>query len=738
MASQEYQNIIKGLQPVEWNRNHPAADGEWITKNLLQPTHKKDEQLAKGLDNTIDRMSTFESKITTLTNTVSGAVQTVDAMASTVNQHTTDIDTLKVEKQDKIFVDDTTISGTGTSADPYTVIGGGGGSKNVYVPNVENGQLNYNLSATSAAEATLGPWDIKGDKGDQGDKGDDGNPGKSPELSANNNNIYWRYSDATSGWTDLGNFKGAQGEQGPKGDKGDTGAQGEQGPKGDKGDTGAQGETGPQGPKGETGAQGEQGPKGETGPQGPQGEPGVGLSAESHESSEARHTTVSIWEKGAATFDTEFNLPWGQDGYDPLITLTPIAASTDPDAEHKNGGTEVTITYGYNGSQTATYSAWNGNDGSVAGAPDIEGNNGINASYNGSKYFVGISGDVYIPSFSAGSANKAGYSELAESATYAEKFKVDNTDYTFSNLYSEVDTLSNASGRWDAHSALSATKLDKSVWDTASGNFVTSAFEFEPDTQYAFTDHGWDEITGGGGGSTYTAGEGISINNDVISFSGAQIDTSYTSTLPKLEGNGTIESPLSMSGFSNAIETTFNGLSTAITNLADEIQALGGTITLKGEGTCSEINNLMQSASIGDAYIATNSDQVWGKTVNKGDLVVKNTSTVSVLTTAPDLSIYTKLTQRTIVEPGLGATIAHSVDSDGANVYTVNVIPGGEGTTSAYNVNSLDTRFEFNKSIDSQSGVINYSLSADLPKLINVTSMQGITPEANSYYFVIE
>ena len=97
MASNEYQNIVRNLQPMEWNRQRPAADGEWITKNLLQPTHKKDEQLAKGLDNTIDRVSTFESKINTLTNTVSGAVQTVNSMATTVNGHTTDIEKINTD-----------------------------------------------------------------------------------------------------------------------------------------------------------------------------------------------------------------------------------------------------------------------------------------------------------------------------------------------------------------------------------------------------------------------------------------------------------------------------------------------------------------------------------------------------------------------------------------------------------------------------------------------------------------
>ena len=475
MASQEYQNIIKGLQPVEWNRNHPAADGEWITKNLLQPTHKKEEQLAKGLDNTIDRMSTFESKITTLTNTVSGAVQTVNAMASTVNEHTTEIETLDSEKQDKIFVDSSTIAGTGTSDDPYTVIGGGGGSNSVYVPNVENGQLNYNLSATSAAEATLGPWNIKGDKGDPGD------PGKSPELSANNTNIYWKYSDATSGWTDLGNFKGNPGTPGDPGKSPELSANNTNIYW--KYSDATSGWTDLGNFKGNPGTP---------------GEPGVGLSADSHESSESRHTTVSIWEKGAETYDTQFDLPWGQDGYDPRITLTPIAASTDPDAEHKNGGTEVTITYGYNGSQTATYSAWNGNDGSIAGAPDIEGNNGVSASYNGSKYFVGLSGDYYSASAKTNnwisgdgtSNNPIGLSAEATSAieAMADQYQIDGGQYVSvvpnSTTHKVVVGLDN-----QATNAIADVIANADIWDAASAVSAKSHVTIDNTTNVITTEN---------------------------------------------------------------------------------------------------------------------------------------------------------------------------------------------------------------------------------------------------------
>lgn len=562
MASQDYQNIIKGLQPVEWNRNHPAADGEWITKNLLQPTHKKDEQLAKGLDNTIDRMSTFESKITTLTNTVSGAVQTVDAMASTVNEHTTEIETLDSEKQDKIFVDSSTIAGTGTSDDPYTVIGGGGGSNSVYVPSVENGQLNYNLSATSAAEATLGPWDIKGDKGDDGD------PGKSPELSANNANIYWKYSDATSGWTDLGNFKG------DTGDDGDPGKSPELSANNDniywKYSDATSGWTNLGNFKGNPGTP---------------GEPGVGLSAEAQESSEARHTTVSIWEKGAETYDTQFDLPWGQDGYDPRITLTPIAA--DPVAEHKNGGTEVTITYGYNGSQTATYSAWNGNDGSVAGAPDIEGNNGISALYNGSKYLVGISGDYYSASNPSGFINGLFIAQYGTStyeevlAAYQKKELVqcvtgtkiatlgyvDNittpTEFQFQYYRSPNSHVSEhhdkmyiykltptgwglqerpVIGYFSAGEGLSATWTTTGMQVQVTGAYATSAGLTGDDKQYAMTTNGWAEITGGG--SSFT---GAKTNNWV-------------------SGDGTSDKPIGLSA-----EAT-----SAIEAMADQYQIDGG------------------------------------------------------------------------------------------------------------------------------------------------------------------
>lgn len=197
---------------------------------------------------------------------------------------------------------------------------------------------------------------------------------------------------------------------------------------------GPQGEPGEQGIQGETGPQGEQGIQGETGPQGPAGADGKSLSATSAEDAEHRRTQVKIgqingseqtsfylpwgvdgtngtngtslsaktsiitgghrveiWEKGAAQYDDSFDVMDGEDGVSPTVTVTNIPADPD-DPDHKNGGTEITIT---DATTTNKFSAWNGNDGTMAGAPGIEGNKGISAVLDGSTYKVGLSAGFY-------------------------------------------------------------------------------------------------------------------------------------------------------------------------------------------------------------------------------------------------------------------------------------------------------------------------------------------------------
>lgn len=221
-----------------------------------------------GYNETINNISNVaDAAKTQATNAISAANEAqddVEEMSDAVAEHGESIDTLnnnfntlsaavageaeaisnlQNNKQDKIYVDANTISGNGTNDSPYTVIGGnqkelefvdsttvtvhkdeqddkiiysfsaagGGGGGTSYdmawYPTVDAaGKIEWAWEQTTTAPPTA---NIKGPKGEDGPTGPDG---KTPVLSANSYNLYWKYSDATSGWTNLGNFRGEQGE----------------------------------------------------------------------------------------------------------------------------------------------------------------------------------------------------------------------------------------------------------------------------------------------------------------------------------------------------------------------------------------------------------------------------------------------------------------------------------------------------------------------------------------------
>lgn len=288
MANTTY-DTIKNMKPAPWSRS-TVADGNALNQNFLEPTHQKDLTLAAAIDqvkNTVDGYNETINNIsnvadaakTQATNAISAANKaqddvealqtTVTEISDAVSAHGESIETLDINfntlsaavageaeaitnlqnnKQDKIYVDANTISGNGTSASPYTVIGGnqkelefvdsttvavhkdeqddkivysfsaagGGGGGTSYdmawYPTVDtDGKIEWAWNPTTSAPPTA---NIKGPQGDTGPTGPDG---KTPVLSANSYNLYWKYSDATTGWTNLGNFRG---EQGPAGDDG--------------------------------------------------------------------------------------------------------------------------------------------------------------------------------------------------------------------------------------------------------------------------------------------------------------------------------------------------------------------------------------------------------------------------------------------------------------------------------------------------------------------------------------
>ena len=274
MANTTY-DTIKNMKPAPWSRS-TVADGNALNQNFLEPTHQKDLTLAAAIDQVKNTVDGYNETINTINgiannakdmateaisdvNEVSTVVEAhqealstlnynVNSLSSSMVEVVTDITNLENNKQDKIYVDANTISGNGTSDSPYTVIGGnqkelefvdsttvtvhkdeqddkiiysfsaagGGGGGTSYdmawYPTVDDdGKIEWAWNPTTSAPLTA---NIKGPKGEDGPTGPGG---KTPVLSANSYNLYWKYSDATSGWTNLGNFRG---EQGPTGDDG--------------------------------------------------------------------------------------------------------------------------------------------------------------------------------------------------------------------------------------------------------------------------------------------------------------------------------------------------------------------------------------------------------------------------------------------------------------------------------------------------------------------------------------
>lgn len=299
--------------------------------------------------------------------------------------------------------------------------------------------------------------------------------------------------------------------------------------------------------------------------------------------------------------------------------------------------------------------------------------------------------------------------------------------------HKRIDVIISGTNPLGEASAITAGLLVPAPSGTFTADHFLAVRSGQPDVE-------WVEITGGGGGATYSAGEGIGITDDIISFTGIDVDTSYSSTLPKPEGNGTSENPLSMSAFSDSVETIFNSFSNALSNLANQVEALGSTITLKGEGTANDINNWMQNAQIGDAYITTTDGSIWGKTVSKGDMIVKLESTVSVLSTAPNLSEYAKHAELPTVVAGANIIVTPTL-VDGHKQYMITSIGGGGGGGGgiSYQFNSDDSRFSWTPSADNPDDptIITETLNVNLPKFEAVTSIPG-TIQPNTYYFIYE
>ncbi len=316
-----------------------------------------------------------------------------------------------------------------------------------------------------------------------------------PEDKLVNNGLYligttspygvYKYSELTNTFEPLGRFPqvGPQGPQGPKGDKGD------------KGDTGA---TGAQGPQGETGPQGPQGPQGETGatgPQGPKGDTGVILINYGDTTIDVAQLAEYIT-SNTNTVTVKYQ-PDSQEEYYKVFIVTDVEELTTnvysltfefTTATTSGISTETIIVDNANSTVNWSHaSVITPTGGSVEVITIAENATRLPiADYN---KIVNSFPNVLIKEVHDSS------SQYGDSDTYYQPV---TKTVLFSNTYEFVKVAGSTSSSIDT---ITLTKLKIDELDSDYGRIVKTTYN----------------ATNGGGGSTYTAGEGIDIANSEIS-----------------------------------------------------------------------------------------------------------------------------------------------------------------------------------------------------------------------------
>lgn len=304
--------------------------------------------------------------------------------------------------------------------------------------------------------------------------------------------LSWRLGTADDPGPSDVNIRGAQGIQGPQGPQGPQGDQGEKGEQGEQGDVGPCPQINPATKtwmiyenntwvdthEPSSGAVGPQGPEGQQGPAGPDGPRGLGLSAQVHPITGGNE--VSIWKETGTQEETHFDVMDGKDISAKAYPVTGggkvefwndgasekhaelfLASGTSgytPRAEIKDidNGHRVYFylpdlgNYDTPAAQLAVFDVMNG---STAGALGIIGDTGIDATKQGDRYEVRISGNCYINTLSAQSAVYAGQAEnsnLAQSAAVAD---IANKYYS-SDLSQPIGIGEALDGIWNCVSAL--------------------------------------------------------------------------------------------------------------------------------------------------------------------------------------------------------------------------------------------------------------------------------------------
>lgn len=239
--AETYESKINSEHVQGWTRR-TVADGDYLQSKTIQPLVNRDSILAKGLDDTntlingmSDKVDDVETKcdaqevlvkslsgdvedfcasateafeqIKTNEQTLAGNVEGVQQSVKTLSGDIWNMNFMGFKDSTTVFVKEEIKQGKHMFS--FSSVGGGGGGTSydmAWYPSVDAaGNISWEWNQTTTAPTTA---NIKGPQGATGPTGPDG---KTPVLSANSYNLYWKYSDATSGWTDLGDFRGEQG-----------------------------------------------------------------------------------------------------------------------------------------------------------------------------------------------------------------------------------------------------------------------------------------------------------------------------------------------------------------------------------------------------------------------------------------------------------------------------------------------------------------------------------------------
>ena len=196
------------------------------------------------------------------------------------------------------------------------------------------------------------------------------------------------------------------------------------------------------------------------------------------------HIYNNYWYVGTSNTDVEARGPQGDEGdpgYAPIITTKTVTAQG-----HDNSGTEITITYGEDGAQTAVYTAWNGNDGADA-TVTLTGGEGIEVSQAGTNYTISVSADYALKSDIPTTV-----AELTDSTDYAKKTDLEgfvtssdittqDTDYVMTTTGWKVLSLPGGGMTQVIHdTTLTGQGNDNNsklgvAWSVLSGNTIDSA-----------------------------------------------------------------------------------------------------------------------------------------------------------------------------------------------------------------------------------------------------------------------